>query len=495
MYLSKTDFQEFLKCAKCLWLKINEPDFYVQTPESEFEKRLKKEGFEVERKARLLFEEGILVDGDNKEAAKTTQELIKSKESPIFQATFITESGLLAKTDVIIYNDFLDAWNLYEIKSSNKISEKGNDNHIDDITFQQVVMTNLGITVENAYIMHMNKEYRKNGDIDLNELFSTTDVTVDVQKQYERIKTKAENALIFLKQKDIDLSFCDCLYSSRGNHCSSFNVLNKKVPDYSIHDISRISSKNLKLLVDDLILNITNIPDEFKLSPNQKKQVEIEKSQQPDIDIPNISRTLEQLEYPLIFLDYETYVSAIPKVDKFSPHQHIPIQVSIHILDSNQNLEHYEYLAESLEDSPIGVIEFMQKTIPTKGNLISWHASFENTRNKEIAKIYPVYSEFLLGLNERTFDLEKVFMNNYRHPGFKGRTSIKKVLPVLCPELSYQELEVQNGTEAMENWEKMIFDQNLEESEREKIQEALLEYCKLDTLAMVKIFKHLLGII
>jgi len=492
MYLSKTDFREYLQCAKCLWLKKNEQDLYVRQDVSEFDQKLIDEGFEVEFAARELFDKGILVQGTNEEAAEETGKLIESNTSPIFQATFITESGLFAKTDVIIYNEFADAWNIYEIKSSNEIKKKGPDNHIDDITFQQVVMRELGIPVENSYIIHLNKEYVKNGDIDLNELFSTTDVTEFVEEQYQRIKTEAGRALEFLNQNNMDLSFCDCLYQTRRNHCSSFSVLNKNVPDYSIHDISRISAKNLRLLIDDHIVNIWDIPDDFDLSPNQKKQVELEKSQRPEIRANNIKRTIEELEYPLIFLDYETYVSAIPKIDGFSPHQHIPIQVSIHILDSNRNLKHYEYLAENIEDSPIGLIEFMRSTIPPKGNLISWHASFENTRNKEIAKIFPECSYFLLGLNKRTFDLETIFKDNYKHPGFKGRTSIKKVLPVLCPEFSYQDLEIQNGTEAMENWERMIFTDELEDSERENIKISLLEYCKLDTLAMVNIFKHLM---
>jgi len=494
MYLSKTDFGEYLQCEKCLWLKKNDPDLYIRPNISEFDQKLINEGFEVEFAARELFDKGMLVQGTNEEASEETEKLIESKTSPIFQATFITESGLFAKTDVIIYNEFADAWNIYEIKSSNEIKKKGPDNHIDDITFQQVVMRKLGIPVENSYIIHLNKEYKKNGEIDLIELFSITDVTEEVEKRYLEIEADAEKALNFLKQKDIDLSFCDCLYQSRRNHCSSFSVLNKNIPDYSIHDISRISAKNLRLLIDDLIMNIWDIPEDFDLSPNQKKQVELEKSQNPEINFENINTTLQGLEYPLIFLDYETYVSAIPKVDKFSPHQHIPIQISIHILDSNRDLKHYEYLAENIEDSPVGLIEFMRKTIPPKGNLISWHASFENTRNKEIANIFPEYSDFLLGLNERTFDLETIFKDDYRHPGFKGRTSIKKVLPVLCPEFSYQELEIQNGTEAMENWEKMIFDPDLEDSEIEKIKVSLLEYCKLDTQAMVEIFKHLLEI-
>lgn len=494
MYLSKTDFREYLQCSKCLWLKKNNADLYIRPTISEFEQKLIDEGYEVELAAREMFDKGTLVEGSNEQAALMTKELIESKTSPIFQATFITETGLLAKTDIIIYNQFADAWNIYEVKSSTSIKTDKNENHIHDITFQKLVMNQSGINVNETYIIHMRKDFKKTQDIDLFDMFTITDVTELVQDEYEKIKKEAENALEFISDKNVDLNSCSCLYSSRRNHCSSFKILNKNVPDYSIHDISRIGAKNLRLLIDELILNITDIPEDFKLSANQMAQVELEKSQKPDIKIENIKQTIDELEYPLVFLDYETYVSAIPKVDGFEPHQHIPFQVSIHILEFDRQLKHYEYLADDIENAPVELVEFLQDTIPTTGNLISWHASFENTRNKQIAEIYPKYSEFLLGLNDRTFDLETIFKDDYRHPGFKGRTSIKKVLPVLCPQFSYQELEIQNGTEAMENWNKTIFDEELEQSDRIKIQESLLEYCKLDTLAMVKIFKHLIDL-
>ena len=494
MYLSKTDFREYLQCSKCLWLKKNNPDLYIRPTVSEFDQKLIDEGYDVEIAARKMFDNGILVEGSNEQAALKTKKLIESKVSPIFQATFISDTGLLAKTDVIIYNEFSSAWTIYEVKSSTSIKTGKDENHIYDITFQKLVMNQVGIPVEETYIIHMRKDFKKAGELALFEMFTITDVTELVEVEYNKVRSEAEQALEFLQDSKVDLNSCSCLYSSRRNHCSSFKILNKSVPDYSIHDISRISSKNLRLLIDDLIMNICDIPEDFKLSPNQLTQVELEKSQKTEIKIENIKKTLEKLEYPLIFLDYETYVSAIPKVEGFSPHQHIPFQVSIHTLESNRILNHFEYLADNIENAPIELIEFLRDTIPATGNLISWHASFENTRNKQIAEIYPQYSQFLLGLNGRTFDLEAIFKDNYRHPGFKGRTSIKKVLPVLCPEFSYKELKIQNGTEAMENWNRTIFDEELEESEKVEIQKSLLEYCKLDTLAMVKIFKHLLDI-
>jgi hypothetical protein len=494
MYLTKTDFQEYLQCSKCLWLKKNNPDLYIRPSISEFDQKLIDEGYEVELAAREMFENGILVEGSNEQAALKTKELIQSKTSPIFQATFITSSGLLAKTDILIYNEFMNAWSIYEVKSSTSIKTGKDENHIYDITFQKLVLNQSDIPVDETYIIHMRKDFKKTSDLNLFDMFTITDVTELVEAEYNKVQSEAEQALEFIADTNVDLSSCSCLYSSRSNHCSSFKVLNKNVPNYSIHDISRISAKSLRLLIDDLIMNIWDIPEDFKLSTNQMTQVELEKSQKPEIKIENIKQTLEELEYPLIFLDYETYVSAIPKVEGFSPHQHIPFQVSVHILQFDRQLKHYEYLADNIENAPLELIEFLRDTVPSMGNLISWHASFENTRNKQIAEIYPEYSQFLLDLNERTFDLETIFKDDYRHPGFKGRTSIKKVLPVLCPEFSYKDLNIQNGTEAMENWNRTIFDEELEELERVQIQKSLLEYCKLDTLAMVKIFKHLLDI-
>ena len=132
----------------------------------------------------------------------------------------------------------------------------------------------------------------------------------------------------------------------------------------------------------------------------------------------------------------------------------------------------------------------MKETISSIGTLISWYVSFENFKNREMAEIYPEYGQFLFNLNNRTFDLEVVFKNDYLIPEFKGRTSIKVVLLALLPKFSYKSLDIQGGGEAMEKWGELVFE-NIREKEKEKIANNLLEYCKMDTLAMVEIFKLL----
>ncbi len=99
------------------------------------------------------------------------------------------------------------------------------------------------------------------------------------------------------------------------------------------------------------------------------------------------------------------------------------------------------------------------------------------------------HAEFLEALNERTVDLMVPFKADYVHPGFEGSTSIKKVLPVLCPDLAYPQEAVHDGTGAMQAWQTMI--ETSDGMERSRLREELLEYCKLDTLAMLRIFKVL----
>jgi len=98
----------------------------------------------------------------------------------------------------------------------------------------------------------------------------------------------------------------------------------------------------------------------------------------------------------------------------------------------------------------------------------------------------------MVAFNERLFDLMDIFQKNlYVHKDFKGKYSIKKVLPVFDPKLSYKELSIQNGSMAMNSWKKMVFESD-NEAEKEQIKKDLLEYCKLDTWAMVRIYEELL---
>jgi hypothetical protein len=233
--------------------------------------------------------------------------------------------------------------------------------------------------------------------------------------------------------------------------------------------------------------------DDIALHEVTEKQSHVLRSahlNEPVVDHSIISRWFSKLTCPVYFLDYETYASATPIINEARPHAPIPFQYSLHIKRSvnDDQLEHVEYLADDAV-MPIAMIEHMQKHIGDAGSIVSWHASFENTQNRNMAKLYPAKHDFLHGLIERTVDLEDLFKEGYVDIKFQGSTSIKKVLPVLVPALDYAGMEVASGTDAMEAWQRLI---SLPASkEKDELKKSMLKYCKLDTLAMVRIFEFM----
>lgn len=181
----------------------------------------------------------------------------------------------------------------------------------------------------------------------------------------------------------------------------------------------------------------------------------------------------------------------MPIINGASPHKHFPVQYSLHILGQDGSLKHREYLEREAR-LPSRLIEQMEANIRKVGSIVSWHASFEKSQNREMAGMFPDKENFLVNLNERMVDLEDVFKTAYVDARFDGSTSIKKVLPIVCPHLSYKDLEIQEGSLAIEAWRRMI---NANSEEGKEIASDLLKYCERDTFAMVEIYRFLNGLV
>jgi len=488
MNLTKTDFKEYLLCKEGLWLKKKQPENYTAGEFSLFLEKLIKDGYEVEEYVHKLFPSGVALDGDEKTLLVETQKLVALGDKPIFQATFRTDEGLLVKIDILNLNKETGKWDIYEVKASSEIKTDIKHNHIKDITFQTIVAERAGISVGESYIIHINKKYKREGEIDLRELFVFANVTEEVNDMRALVESEIESALLLLSQDKIPMDSCGCLYKSSAQRCDSFEFFNKEVPKYSVHNLFR--GNKLRQLVDESIFDIADIPDDFVLTDKQEEQVTLQKTRIPLIDKQSINETLSHLKFPLYFLDYETFGKPIPLLDKYRTNQQIVFQLSLHVLESDGVLKHFEYLANDLNNATSGLTQTLKKHIGPVGNIVVWYESFEKGRNKELAELHPEYREFLEDVNSRVFDLMKVFKKDYLHPGFNGSASIKNVLPVLLPKLSYKALDIQNGTMALTEWERMLAKDTRDE-DREEINNNLLEYCKLDTLAMVEIYKRL----
>ena len=255
-------------------------------------------------------------------------------------------------------------------------------------------------------------------------------------------------------------------------------------------------------LLNEGILKIDDVPEDDRLKPKPLKngaepskpkklnQVKVYKTKKPIIDIESIKIELNSLKYPLYFLDYETSPRAIPLYDGYKPYQHVVFQYSLHILKSKDTkLEHKECLI--LDGDPSRrIVESLRKDIGDTGSVISWYKSFENSRNKELANLVPEYADFLYNIIDRTYDLMDIVDKQYYvHHGFKGSSSIKKVQPVIAPDFSYKELDVQNGTDAIEAY-RQISSGELKGKEVEEKRKQMLKYCEYDTKIMYIIWKY-----
>lgn len=495
MFITKTDYLEYTFCKKNLWLKKHKPELFEGVELSDFEKKIIEEGNLADEEARHLFPGGVLVDSSGQDAVDDTKQYIEKKQEIIFQATF-SEDVFYIRADILIYDKEKDGYELYEVKASNDVKRKEPHHYINDLAFQKSVIEKSGLNIVKTGVIHLNREYKKVGAIDYQKLFVIVDLTSEVLENQEKVKKQMVEIQQYLNMPEE--KGCECLYRGRNAQCTTFAYSNPTVPEYSVHDINRIgaSKKILYDWIDRGIYAIEDIDNPDVLTGAKKAQYEACAQGKPVIDHKAIKKALDELVFPLHFFDYEGFVSAIPMFDGFGAYEQIPFQYSLHIMQEDGSIEHKEFLiTDPKGDLTRPLVERMKQDIDPNGTVIAWYSSYEKQRNTKLAELHPDYAKFLEDINENMFDLMTIFSeNNYVDPAFKGSSSIKRVLPVIVPELTYKNLNIHKGDQASERWEKMISPDTSEE-EKQKIKNDLLEYCKLDTWAMVKIYNILRDLI
>ena len=524
--LTKTDFILYRECAKNVWIKWHRREEYDKFEISAFEKSLGVVGNEVEELARNLFSGGYLIERRSAGAQELTKKLISEHHPVIYQAVFSTDE-YLAATDVLKWNDEANAYDIYEIKMSStddedeEETEDGKPKKVDkkkelqyeyDLAFQTNVVKLCGVNFKKKYLVRLNRNYIRIGKLDFSKLFEITDKTEVISDTFQSVvMSEMIGTRSYLSETKEPVGPCECYYKGRSAHCTSFSLSNPHVPAYSVHDLYRIgnSKKYLKELLDEGILDIADVPEDDRLKPKKPakgkepskprklNQVRVYKTKQEIINIDAIKRELDSLQFPLYFLDYETFPTAIPPYDGYHPYQHIVFQYSLHILrDKNSKPEHVECII--LEGDPsLKIVESLRKNIGNVGTVISWYKKFENSRNRELANLMPRQEDkdFLNDLVQRTYDLMDIVNDQYYvHRGFKGSASIKKVQPVIAPDFSYKNLGVQNGTDAIEAY-RQISKGELVGKDVEKKKNEMLEYCKYDTEIMYIIWKFFIGLV
>ena len=491
MHITKTDYLEYTYCKKNLWLKKHKPELFDGVELSEFEKKIIEEGNIADEAARNLFPDGELVEIVGTNAVPVTKSILTTSPSTLFQGAFQYDE-FFVQADILKFNKVLDGWELYEVKATNDVKRVIPHHHVNDLAFQKIVIENSELKIVKAGVIHLNGAYRQKGKVNYHELFVIADLTDEVLEAEQGVRDEMNDVKTWLHMPEE--KGCECLYRGRNAQCTTFVYSNPEVPEYSVHDINRIggSKKLFYDWIDRGIYQLEDIDNPQALKGAKKAQYDAYTAGRPIVDHEAIKEALGELVYPLYFFDYEGYSSAIPRFDGFGAYEQVPFQYSLHILHKDGEMGHKEFLiTEPTKDLTLPLIKRMREDIGDEGSVISWYKSYESQRNNKLAELHPEHANFLESMNDRMFDLMTIFSKNmYVDARFKGSASIKNVLPVLVPELTYKALGIQKGDQAVERWEKMI---NSETSpkEKEQIAKDLLEYCALDTMAMVEIYRFL----
>ena len=402
--------------------------------------------------------------------------------SHLQQVTYTWEV-FLARTDALIKDEIENVYDLYEIKSSSSIAKED----LYDVAFQAAVCAQT-ISLRHVYLVHFNKQYRRLGELSLEELFVCEDISEQVTElapQTQVLMQATQQILIQPEPHGIE-------HCRKPDDCPFPELCHPDLPEHPIYEISRLHRNKALQLEEMGVRAINAIPVDFKLSDKQAQYVEVVKAAQPYINQAAIQESLAALQYPLHFLDYETCNPALPPFDGYHPNQHIVFQFSLHVQPNpDAVLEHYEYLHTTFSDPAPALLQELAAHIAPQGSIIVWNKAFEMARNRDMANIHPDFALFLEDINSRIYDLMEIFSQGlYIHPDFHGSASIKKVLPVLVPELTYDDMQIKKGDEASIVWWEMVNGQ-LDEDEKAKTITAMLEYCELDTLALFRILEKI----
>ncbi|MFN3871518.1 MAG: DUF2779 domain-containing protein [Ignavibacterium sp.] len=487
--LSKSSFIRGVQCEKHLYLYKYHYDEMDEL--SEMQKAVFRRGTEVGILAQNLFPDGIDLSpkshNDYDESIIKTIESLKSGKKILYEAAFQSDE-VLSVADILI-ND-KSGLKIFEVKSSTSVT----DVYLMDAALQYWVIKNSGYEINDFSIIFINNQYVRNGILDLSQLFiveSVLERILPLQKWVGENIDRLKKVLMQDKIPEVDIGeHCYTPYL-----CGFYNYCRKHLPKNSVFDLSGVHLSTKYEMYRSGIISLEEITDEINLPRSAQIQLDVFKNGKNLIDVDAIKNFLSDINYPLYFMDFETFQPAVPMFDNSRPYMQIPFQYSLHYKKSNNSpLEHFEFLSDAKGDPRIPFIENLINDTQSDGDILVYNKSFEITRLKEIAEALPKYKKQIENIIKRIKDLIIPFQKKYYYTNeMKGSYSIKYVLPALIPELNYSNLPINEGGLASLTFESLYDEKSLEVITEKRKQ--LIEYCKMDTLAMVKILEKLEGIV
>ena len=487
--LSKSKLLAWRQCPKRLWLEIHRKEMLNF---SDATKATQQTGNAVGDIARRIYDpagEGHFLDLKQisfAELLAQSETLSKHGQQPIFEAGFCA-NGALSLADVMlpVKQGRKRVWRMVEIKSSTSLK----DYYRDDAAIQAYVTRAAGVPLIAISLAHIDKHWVYPGKGDYQGLLVEHDLTEEAFARGEEVEGWIATAQsVARKRKEPAIGtgeHCSAPYACGFvDYCSS----QEAQAEYPVHWLPRVQTKALKEHLAQCTGELRDVPDEL-LNERQLRVKHCTLNNETWFDAEGAASDLAPHKLPGYFLDFETVQFAVPIWKGTRPYQQIPFQFSVHRLSRSGKLEHREFLDLSGKDPSKKFAEALIEACGLRGPVFVYNAAFETSRIKELANRFPKLKKPLLAINQRIVDLFKVAETRYYHPSQQGSWSIKKVLPAIAPDLSYDALDgVQDGGMAMEAFKEAI-GRGCAADRMAEIGRQLRIYCGLDTLAMVRIWK------
>lgn len=484
--LSKSSLIRGIQCSKALYLYKYHYD--TKDPVSKVQQDKFDRGHRVGKLAQSLFPGGKDCTPPNvfsyDQSIAATKALVQAKYPVIYEAAFKYQ-GILVALDILVNKD--GKWYAYEVKSSLRISKT----YLQDVSIQYYVIQNCGIQLEDIFVVHINGDYvLKNDELELSEFFkivSIKDQVNDLQPDIEASIQRARSVLSLEFAPEVETG-AHCFKPYPCDFLGTCWKGKEKNPIFSLAGASLVDKVNW---VKSGILNFSELPTEFLSSTRMKAQMEANTSQVPFIQKKEFVDFMDGIQYPLYFFDIEAYQPAIPVFNGTSPFQAIPFQFSLHYKASKDApLEAFEYITYPGED---GREEFLKKFLQytqLPGQILVFNTLLEKGILFQLGKLFPTYAKDVKDRMQRMVDLEHPFKKDwFYHSKMNGGYSMKSILPALVENMSYNNMNVKDGVDAMVIYQQLIFESD--EEKKSKTLTDLLSYCRMDTLGLYHVYNEL----
>lgn len=460
-----------LHCARRLWLELHRPE--LLPPPSADDLRYLRQGQDVVARARQLWPDGRWPLPDERAIDLVADPTVTT----LFEATFATADAL-ARIDILTRLPG-GGWHLIEVKSGSSVK----DDYIVDAAIQAAILRAAGVDLQRVSLWTLSKRSQASN---LATLFEETAVTA----QTDKLLSEIQHQIAALREVATQV---DEPRVALGRHCKDCPLQPhcwQHLGALAVFNIPNLTVKKAAPLVAAGIEHLADLPADFGLTPAQERYRRVMLSGEPYIDRAAIVREMNQLEYPLYFLDFEADRPALPRYPGAQPFQLFPFQFSCHICYADGRTQHAAYLHATLDDPRPPLLAALLAAIGRRGSIVVYSATFERTALRELAEAFPQHAPALRGMIDRLWDQHVIFkQQHYLAPGFGGSTSLKAVLPVLAPQLAYDDLAVQNGGAAVAAWNELL---TLPAgAERDALYRQLYDYCARDTAAMVAVHDYL----